>query len=158
MAEWEAAVLDAQMDRLDAQNAKRSGSAALLTERIGEFACVHMPRDDGRITADSHYLFQMRLALDELSAPRDAFVEALNAEGVPCSAGYRPLHRMGMLRGEAFVKATGRTCSFDAAALPRTDLLCDAAVWIPGRVLLAADADMHRVADAIAKVVVAFRR
>jgi len=149
MAEWEAAILDAQMDHLDEQCAVRTRNQAKVYARIGKLPGISVPPEDARITAGSGFLFPFRYAGD-----RDAFIDALKAEGVPCSKGYVALYRMGMLKEAAFEKFTGRKFE-QAEELPNTERLVRENIWIPAPVFLADDEGIEAVCQAIEKVALA---
>lgn len=152
MAEWQAAILDAQMDRLDDQCALRSANQQKVTERIRQLPGIVLPPDDERITSHSGFLYAFRYA-----GGRDQFVEALKAEGIPCRKGYAPLHRMGMLNEPAFEKMTGRRFQ-NQSVLTNTEQLVQEVIWIPGEVFLADDEGIECVAAAIQKVAIAFAK
>lgn len=149
MAEWEAAILDAQMDRLDEQCKRRWENAKWLIEQISGLAGVEVKPVDERVTLWNGYIFQFRW--EGKNMDRNTFVEALDAEGIPCSGGYPMLTNMGMFTEPGFEKSTGRRFDGDAK-LPNAQRLAQTAVWIPGRVLLSERAAMQKVAEAIVKV------
>lgn len=146
MAEWQAAVLNAQMDRLEEQRLLRTANQQKATERIRHLPGVIVPPEDERITSLSGFRYTFRY-----TGGRDAFVEALRAEGIPCGKGCVPVHRMGFLNDPAFEKMTGRRFAPNIV-LPNTERLSQEAVWIPGEVFLADDEAIECVAEAIRKV------
>lgn len=149
MAEWQAAILDAQMDRLDDQCSLRSSNQQKVTERIRHLPGIIVPKADERITSLSGFLYAFRFVNG-----RDGFAEALTAEGIPCCKGDTPLHRMGMLNEPAFEKMTGRRFQ-NSAVLPNAEQLIQEVVWIPGEVFLADDEGIECIAAAIEKVAMA---
>jgi dTDP-4-amino-4,6-dideoxygalactose transaminase len=91
--------------------------------------------------------------------PRERFLAALRAEGVPCSGGYTPLDK------EPFVKATLASRGYRKVFPPETlaaweernrcpanDRLCEQAVWLTQTMLLGPRRDMDDVAAAIRKI------
>jgi dTDP-4-amino-4,6-dideoxygalactose transaminase len=149
MAEWEAAVLDAQLDRLLEQCAHRRKSIRAMMEGMADLPSIILPPEDARVTALNGFLFQFQWKGSKAS--RDEFVNALRAEGVPCSAGYVPLHRMNLLQDPAFEKATGRKFEQDDV-LPAADELSKTAVWFASNVLLADAEVIDKVVQAVRKV------
>ena len=148
MAEWEAAILDAQLDRLDEQCARRQENAGWLNAEIAKIPGVSVLPADDRITCWNGYIFSFQW---KGGMSRDAFVEALRAEGIPASNGYPLLNQMGMLREAGFEKSTGRKF-IDGVQLPNAEKLAQTIIWIPGRVLLAERDAIGKVAEAISKV------
>ena len=91
--------------------------------------------------------------------PRSRFLEALHAEGIPCSGGYQPLYQ------EPFLKNTLESRAFQAIYSPKriseyleqiqcpaNDRLCEAAVWLTQTMLLGPRSDMDQIAEAVRKV------
>ena len=151
MAEWEAAILDAQMDRLDEQCARRQENGEWLNAQLARIPEIAVLPADDRITYWNGYIFAFHW---QGRMSRGAFVEALNAEGIPASSGYPLLNRMGMLSEPGFERSTGRKF-VDDAPLPNAEKLAQRMVWIPGCVLLADRETVARVAEAVAKVAAA---
>ena len=89
MTGWQAAVLLAQLERLDEQLARRQASARRLIAILEEIDGPAPMRWDPRMDNHSFHLFMMRYDPAKFGGlPRDRFVAALEAEGVPCSTGY----------------------------------------------------------------------
>ena len=89
--------------------------------------------------------------------PRAAVLEALQAEGIPCSAGYGfSLPRQPIFRNRAFgpfLPAAGRELRYDAVRCPNSDLLCaEQAIWLEHRLLLGPPEDADDIARAFEKV------
>jgi dTDP-4-amino-4,6-dideoxygalactose transaminase len=162
MTEFQAAVLLAQLSRLDEQIARRERSAAVLDRRLAGLPGVKLLRPEPRITRRSYHLYIFRLDLDRLGLARDRVIEALNAEGVPASAGwYQPLYANGVFRKASAAEPhqhgiisplSGRGLDYSQVRCPVAEQVCRDAVWIPQNVLLAPEADIEAIADAIEKV------
>src|SRR6185436_9386385 len=111
----------------------------------------------------SYHLYIFRIDERGLGVPRDSFVEALSAEGVPASRGwYQPLYANGVFRKasdrslveHAIVSPlSGKGLDYSQVRCPVVEQVCRDAVWIPQNVLLAQEAHIAAVADAIEKVV-----
>ena len=76
----------------------------------------------------------------------------MNAENIPLTAGYTPLHKSEMLCSEGFLKATGQRMDYESVSLPNTELLCETGMWLSGRVLLAPRGDVEKIAEAFEKI------
>jgi len=122
MTEFQAAILLAQFDRLPAQTKIRARNAALLDQLLGQIEGISLMRPDERITGNAYHIYIFRFEKKSFGGiSRDIFIEALRAEGVPCSPGYTPLH-----------KQLAETCSgYFVPQLPVVEKICfEEAVWI----------------------------
>ena len=95
--------------------------------------------------------------MGSIGAPRAAVLKALQAEGIPCSAGYGfPLYEQPMFRNKAFgpflPKAAARL-DYRKVRCPNSDLICrEQCVWLEQRLLLGRPGDMDDIASAFEKV------
>ena len=72
---------------------RRSRNGEALGNAIEGIEGIDTTEPDERITTHAYHLFVMRYSAAAFNGlSRDHFIEALNAEGIPCSAGYRPLY------------------------------------------------------------------
>ena len=100
MTEFQAAVLLAQLERLDEATAIREAAAQTLAEGLAEVGgLVPLPRDE-RITRQPHYQLIMKYDPAAFAgAPRHRFLRALAAEGVECDGPfYVPMHEHPLLQ------------------------------------------------------------
>lgn len=158
MTQWQAAILLAQMTRLDEQNRRREENARYLAEGLARLGLRPLARDD-RVTQHAWHLFIFRYdAALARGASREAFIRAMQAEGIPCSEGYVPLYATNAVRNGVrdVLRWTGR----DERDLDRLLQPCPAAeracyheaVWLPQSVLLGTREDMDSIIEAAAKV------
>lgn len=145
MVEFEAAVLLAQLERFPAQLAARQKGAVYLNARLAEVPGVGTLRPNPRCEVHGYYWFLFRYdAAQFAGVPRDLFVRALEAEGIPCHIGYPwPLSRNPMFRNDPRVRDL---------RFPVAERLCQESVVIPHQVLLAGHADLDDIVKAIAKI------
>lgn len=148
MTEFQAGILDSQMDRLDEQVSKRMKNAATLDKLLSETS-IAMPLDyDERITRNSYHLFVMRFKTDVLEyagIDKDIIIRALTAEGVPISSGYLPLYSMRSIRESGF--------DIDTSPLPECEIASyKEGAWLPQTFLLNDVIDMEETAAAFEKV------
>ncbi|HZG58431.1 DegT/DnrJ/EryC1/StrS family aminotransferase [Paenibacillus sp.] len=152
MTELQGAILLGQMSRLDEQMRLRERHAALLTEMLEDVEGVRLMRYDPRMTAHAYhlYMFQIDRALAESRPGVKAEVLAkLQAEGIPASSGYVPLHRNEAMLKDIEAK-TGEARTYDC---PVTLRKCERqVVWLTQDMLLGDEADVHDIATAIRKV------
>ena len=163
LTEYQAAIGLAQLKRLEKQTDTRSENASYLTSLMKQIPGITPHRLYKNVTRAAYHLFPFRYkkeAFEGLS--RDGFIEAMQAEGVPCSSGYTPLNRM------PFIGNTFKTKNFqkmypkemlDARKYyaenqcPENDRLCnEQAVWFTQNMLLGQSSDMNDIANAIEKI------
>ena len=91
--------------------------------------------------------------------PRDRFIRALNAEGVPCSSGYGPQNKDGLIEDQLTSKGYKRLFSEarlnqwrEENVLPGNDQLCNEAVIFYHSMLLGSRSDMEDIVKAITKI------
>jgi dTDP-4-amino-4,6-dideoxygalactose transaminase len=87
MTEFQAAILLAQLKRLPEQTERRTQNAHRLTEMLSQIPGIRPPRPDPRVTRHAYHLYIFRYDKNHFGGrPREDFLKALNAEGIPCSA------------------------------------------------------------------------
>jgi dTDP-4-amino-4,6-dideoxygalactose transaminase len=143
---FQAAIILRQLDRLPAQTERRMDRAERLRkglETIDGLAATPAALDD-RVTTHAYHLFAMRYDAARCNGvPRDAFVAALQAEGVPATAGYpHPIYRNALFADRAH----------RVLPCPHAEASCESAVWLPHNALLAEEAWIDQVLHAIRKV------
>jgi dTDP-4-amino-4,6-dideoxygalactose transaminase len=160
LTEFQGALLQAQMTRLEAQSRTREQNAAHLTQLLREIPGIAPAKIHDGCTRNAYHLYMFRYDSRAFAGlPRSRFLEALNAEGIPCSPGYSPLNE------EPFIQATLKTRAFqrlyppdllanwaDRTACPANRRLCSEAVWFTQNMLLGPRADMDHIAEAIRKI------
>lgn len=160
MTEFQAALLLVQLDTADEQFARRERSAATLDRELAQIEGLRPLGRDSRCTGHAHHLYQFRYDSARFGGvPRERFMEALRAEGIPCSGGYGvPLDRQPVFAKAAFdTKATGYDPDYPLTRYGQTDLpetakLCDEAVWFTQNMLLGEDTDIADIIAAVRKI------
>jgi dTDP-4-amino-4,6-dideoxygalactose transaminase len=156
LGEFQGAVLNAQLARLQEQTRTRDGNGQYLARKLSEFPGLHPQRRPSSCARHSYHLFMLRLEGEKFGAPRDVVLKALMAEGIPCSAGYGfSLPRQPMFRNNAFgpyLSHARHNLDYNKTHCPNSDLLCDQCIWLEQRLLLGSRRDMDDVARAFAKV------
>jgi dTDP-4-amino-4,6-dideoxygalactose transaminase len=161
ITEFQAAILLAQLARLDGHVARRQQSAALLDEALRDIPAIRQLAPAPRMTRRSYHMYIFRLNQTELGITRARFLEALQAEGVPASEGwYRPLYHNGVFANAHLGPAHGVRAplaemgvDYRDVSCPVCEEVCSDAVWIPQNVLLAEEPQILRLAEAVRKVV-----
>ena len=161
MTEFQAAVLNAQLDRLAEQTARRNENGRYLAGLLGDVPGVAPQGHRPYATRHGYHLFLLRYDEAAWGAPRAAFVEGVRAEGIPLAAGYTlPLYRQPMFLQRRFGPYTGYRLArpdVDFAAFaglcPVTERITRSeGCWLPQQVLLGERQDMDDIAEALAKV------
>jgi len=140
ITEFQAAVLIAQLERAPELMKRRERGARILDKLLSEIDGITPLKPDNRVTKHAYHLYIFKYDSREFSnLPKQRFVEALSAEGIPCSAGYRPLYSYAFLP--------------PSKPLPNTERASyNEAVWIPQYVLLADEGDLEDIPRAIEKI------
>jgi dTDP-4-amino-4,6-dideoxygalactose transaminase len=157
MTEWQAAVLLAQLERMEEWAQKREHNANQLRRLLSGVDGVLLPKDDERVTRNAYHLFIFRLELSKFGGvTKHQVAKAVQSEGIPLSPGYsRPLYRELVFLEylpKYFEKLLGRKVDYSSVHLPVTEEVVETAVWLPQWVLLAEEKDMEDIAKAIDKV------
>ncbi len=156
LGEFQGAVLNAQLDRLEAQTATRDANGAYLAARLQPLPGIFPQRRPPESTRHAYHLFMLRLDPARFGAPRHAVLSALEAEGIPCSAGYGySLPSQPLFRNKAFgpYLATARDrLDYTRTRCPNSDTVCQQSIWLEHHLLLGTREDMDDVAAAFEKV------
>jgi dTDP-4-amino-4,6-dideoxygalactose transaminase len=160
MTEFQAALLMAQMTRLEAQSRTRSENAEHLTQLLGQIPGITPARLYDGCTRNAYHLYMFRYDADRFAGlPRATFLKALRAEGVPAGGGYSPLNKEPFLadafgtRGYQAIYSKERLAAWPGEnECPGNDRLCAEAVWLTQTMLLGPRADMDQIGEAVAKI------
>jgi dTDP-4-amino-4,6-dideoxygalactose transaminase len=155
MGEFQGAVLNGQLGRLEQQTKTRDRNGRYLASKLAAFPGLRPQQRPTHCTRHSYHLFMLRLEEQRFGAPRMAVVKALQAEGIPCSAGYGfSLNHQPMFHNQAFGPFLPQAkLNYRKVHCPNSDLICqEQGIWIEHRVLLGSGADMDDVAQAFEKV------
>jgi dTDP-4-amino-4,6-dideoxygalactose transaminase len=163
MTEFQAAVLRAQLSRLDEQVAHRERMATYLSGLLSQIEGVSPLTHDRRCTRHGYHIYMFRYDQQAVGVPRERFIQALAAEGVPGSGGYAfPLYKNPMFLEKRFVNGSfplGTPYHEDidyatfAERCPVSERACASeAVWLSQSLFLGSESDMDDIAEAARKV------
>jgi dTDP-4-amino-4,6-dideoxygalactose transaminase len=157
LGEFQGAVLNAQLDRFEAQTKTRERNGRYLAGRLATLPGVYPQQRPDFCTRHAYHLFMLRIDEREFGAPRAAVIKALQAEGIPCSPGYGfSLPQQPMFRRRAFGPYLPRIADqldYERVHCPNSDLICrEQGVWLEHALLLGPRADMDEVYCAFEKV------
>ncbi len=157
LGEFQGAVLNAQLDRLEEQTKRRDANGRYLASRLQKIHGVHPQLSSADCTRHSRHLFLMRLVEAEFGAPREAIIKALQAEGIPISSGYAlPLYRQPLFLKKAFgpyLAGIRDSLDYSRVCCPNTELICyKEGSWLEQSLLLGTSQDMDDIVQAFEKV------
>lgn len=156
LGEFQGAVLNCQLDRLEEQAELRDGNGRRLSARLSVIPGLHPQRRPADCTRHSYHLVMLRIDPAGFGAPRDRVRDALVAEGIPCSAGYGySLPDQPLFRNKAFgpyLPDAAAALDYRAVRCPHSDLICRQALWLGQNLLLGSEEDVDDIARAFEKV------
>jgi dTDP-4-amino-4,6-dideoxygalactose transaminase len=157
LGEFQGAILNAQLDRLEAQTQTRDRNGQYLAVRLSRLPGIHPQKRPADCTRHSYHLFLFRIDAAVFGAPREAVLQALQAEGVPVSGGYAlPLYRQPLFLNRAFgpyLPNASRTLDYGKVSCPNCEKICrEQGAWFEQSLLLGPQSDMDDIANAFNKV------
>jgi dTDP-4-amino-4,6-dideoxygalactose transaminase len=156
LGEFQGAVLNGQLDRLEAQTATRDANGARLARRLQSLPGLFPQRRPVQCTRHAYHLFMVRLDPAAFGGSRDAVLSALEAEGIPCSAGYGfSLPAQPLFRNNAFgpyLPGLRDRLDYSQAHCPNSDLVSSQSIWLEHALLLGGVEDMDEIAAAFEKI------
>jgi dTDP-4-amino-4,6-dideoxygalactose transaminase len=160
MTEYQAAILLSQMNRLEKDTQIRNENAHYLTSKIKDIPGIIPHKLYEGVTRAAYHLYPFRYKKEQFNnISREKFISALSAEGIPCSGGYGPQYRDGLIEVALNSKNFKRAFSNERLNryrrelhYPDNDQLCQEAVWLSQNLLLTTKNDMDDIADAISKI------
>jgi dTDP-4-amino-4,6-dideoxygalactose transaminase len=165
MAEYQASILITQMDSFEAECRVRSENAAYLTEKLKQIPGIVPRLEYPGVTRTAFYYYGFRYKKQQFDGlPRDKFIAALGAEGIPANAGLgvisgKPMNREGCIDDAFQSKLYRKIYSAEKLAnyraeneCPECDRLVEETVGFHQRMLLGPRQDMDDIANAVAKI------
>jgi len=163
ITEFQAAILQRQLVRLEEQNILRQKNADYLSAKLEKIDGIAPLVCDERVTSHGYHIYIFRYDAEAICLPREKFLSALSAEGIPCLAGYTyPLYKNPMFINKQFINGSfplGTAYHEDidyatfAEKCPVSERACSGeAVWLPQNLLLGNEADIDDIVKAVEKV------
>lgn len=161
LTEFQGKLLLAQMTRLTAQTKRRNENAAYLTKLLKDIPGISPAVLYKGTTASAFHLYMFRYNKEHFAGlSREKFLEALSAEGVPCSAGYGKINKQAyvtdLAKNKHYLKIYGEKTMQDwleKNECPVNDVLTtEHAVWFFQNMLLGTKTDMEQIAASIKKI------
>jgi dTDP-4-amino-4,6-dideoxygalactose transaminase len=156
LTEFQAAVLLGQLDKLPGQAARRAEGAERLGRALDGIEGLALVEPDPRQTevAIYHYVFRYDATAFD-GAPRDRFVAALEAEGVPCDGlFYEPVYRSSLFTVDPneFSALQGQRPWAETRCPVTERAAYEESVWLHHHVLLGSDKDVDDIVEAVGKI------
>ena len=164
LGEFQAAVLLAQLGRLEEQTLLRERNAAYLDSRLADVPGIRLVPRDPRVTRRSYHMYGLRYDRHEWDdLPRQRFIQAVCAEGAPVGAVWPLLYTMPLFASYTpeGPKACPISCPYYEGQMPdyanlrlpaAEKLSNETGLWIHQNCLLAEESDMQAIVDAVIKV------
>ena len=158
LSEFQSALLISQLCSLDKQVKTRQANGDFLAEELSQLGGLEPLKRDPRVTGRGYYYFCTKYdshAFDGL--PRERFVEALNAEGIPCGTAYGvPLHKQPAFRKDnlrlVYGNRTDNLPDYDQLRLPIVEELCKRQITFYHTLLLLDRDKLALVIEAVKKI------
>lgn len=141
---WQAAILLTQLSRLPEQIETRTENAKFLNERLSGMGLITLPVMDERVTRHSYYLYLIRLTTERSPGlTKQIFARALEAEGIPCTAGYpQPLFKNRVFDDYEHI----------VGDCPEAERMCADTLWLSHDVMLSSPSALNDVVLAFEKL------
>jgi dTDP-4-amino-4,6-dideoxygalactose transaminase len=158
LSEWQGAVLNVQLGRLEEQTLHRHRNGRLLDKLFAEIPGITAQKCDPRCTRNGQYAYIFHFDSKRFAGmSTENFIAALNAEGIPTQASYPPLDDLDCFRSGEYRKCLSGSQStekhdFLRQTFPHTRRAAWETVWIPQFALLGDEQDMSEIAEAIRKI------
>jgi dTDP-4-amino-4,6-dideoxygalactose transaminase len=161
ITEFQAALLDAQLKRLPAQQKVRQANMDHLEKRLSGMPGLSFLKRDRRQTRVAAYQYVFKYSPENFQGiPRAAFLGALELEGIPCDGlFYEPVYKSALFPvdpREYPVLSWGRPEPLDLKNMYHCPVSDRAAyvesVWLPHHLFLGSRKDADNIADGILKV------
>lgn len=153
MNEFQAAILLAQMERLDKMNERRAINAKKLDQLFVGVKGITPQKYNAKANVNTHYMYMFYY--DETAfggMPRERFVDYLRAEGIPAFIAYPVISDTEFMTKGKFL---GRQITYDKeneADLTNARNIANNVVWLPHYTLLGDEDDLLEIVKAVRKI------
>jgi dTDP-4-amino-4,6-dideoxygalactose transaminase len=161
MMEFQAVILLSQIKRAKKDFNKRLQNALYLDSKLKSIPGIFPYKLTDGATKSAYHIYPFRYKKEHFdNLPREEFLAALQAEGIPCSSGYEAQYHDGFMdevlnsRGFKRLFPVQRLKRYreELHELPDNDQLTSEAVWFFQNMLLAERQDMDDIIEAVRKV------
>lgn len=146
MGEFQAAILLAQMERLDEQSRIREENVLYLADKLSQVGGITPQKRDSRVTRHAYHVIVFMYDEKQFAGVnKDAFMGAINAEGIPFGGVYtRPLYEEAMFASQGI--------DYSEISCPVAEDTSKNGMWLHHAVALGTRQDMDDIVDAVIKV------
>jgi len=157
LGEFQGAVLNAQLERLENQTKRRDENGQYLATRMVAVPGLNPQVRPKFCERHCYHLFMLRLVEEEFGVSRETTLKALRAEGIPCSGGYGfSLTQQPLFKNKAFgpyLPKSRARLNFAMMKMPNSDLICrEQCIWLEQNMFLGTRRDMDDIARAFEKI------
>ena len=158
LSEWQGAILNVQLSRLEEQSRRRHENSRMLDLLLQQIPGITPQKLDERCTRNGQYAYIFHVNKKQFAGiSTERFIEAMNAEGIPNQASYPPIHKLHLFRnGKYRTRLSGKQAQQKHAFLknkfPVTHKAAWQCVWIPQPALLGDEEDMQEIAAGLIKI------
>ena len=153
MNEFQAAILLAQMERVDRYNILRDNNAVLLDAILKEIDGIEPQGRLKEANIITHYMYMFYYNKDAFGGlSRNNFVEYLNAEGIPCCICFPLLSHTEFFEKEDFNVRNRAYSKAMEADLTNSCKAAENIIWLHHRTLEGDITDLKDIAGAIKKI------
>jgi dTDP-4-amino-4,6-dideoxygalactose transaminase len=157
LTEFQSAVLLAQLSRLEAQTNTRMKNVAILEEMLSDMDGIEILPPQKEATRQAYYGYHSRFRAGDFGIPRDTFIEAMCAEGIPTGAAYSvacrdPLFQVNLSACPFSCNNYRKQIDYERQTFPVAELAGREIVSIPHRLLLGDEEGMECIIKAIMKI------
>lgn len=160
MQQVQALILMSQMNRIRKDADIRLANALYLDANLKDIPGIIPAKLVDSKCRSAYHLYAFRYISKEFNdVPKEKFIRALQAEGIPCSDGYGPQNKDGLIEEQLGSKGYKRVFSEarlkqwrEENVLPGNDKLCSEAVTFYQSILLGSRSDMEDIVKAIRKI------
>ena len=161
MTELQAVLLLSQMERARSDADKRLENALYLDSKLKDIPGIIPYKLTHESNKSAYHIYPFRYKKEHFDGlPREKFLAALQAEGIPCSSGYEAQYYDGFMeevlgsRGfkKLFPEQRLKRYREELHELPENDQLTREAVWFFQNMLLGDRRDRDDIVHAVQKV------
>ena len=159
MSEFQAALIVEALKFYPEQLKIKHETGKYLAGKLVKIGGVDPLRRDPRVTSRGYYYFVIRYGKDEFGRlPKDKFMEALRAEGVPVNLGYgMPVYRQPAMTRENLAEVLDgnlikRMLPYEEIRLPGAEKFIESEMILPHQALLAGKEGADLIASVIVKI------
>jgi perosamine synthetase len=160
MTEFQGAMLNAQLTRLEEQARRREQNAEYLGSMLGEIPGIVLQKRYPGCTRHAWHLFAFRYKKEHFAGlPRQKFMQAMTREGIEIGPGYTAWNKEPHVNQLARNRHYQRLYSKETLdrwehqrQCPQNDVLCSENVRFTQTMLLGPRTDMEQIAEAVRKI------